>query len=440
MHPALITEIGSPISIHLNEWDTVGPDRESRLKGISFHGDTASQRIIASLGPRVGIREEYSGLHINSGSYVGRVDIGPLRIAIYPKLPVMPLTRLFRYAYGLRDLAVIHNTSTPIIRGGIEDLMVAMLYAEAAELLHRGLAQRYVSLEADLSSPRGQILVNRLICHGGVVEARLPCRYFERRANWLLNQVFLGGLHLASRVAQDVELKRRIHRLAAMFGDVEWRGSLSAEEIQQAGHGLTRLTEAYRPALTLIRLLQDSMGASLEKGAESIKTHGFLFDMNLFFQNLMARFLGDYLATKAITEQGNIRDLYFYPSGGNPKKRIPPKPRPDFALFSQGRLLAFLDAKYRDVWERGYSTDWLYQLSMYALASPNRTSVLLYASMSVDAADERVEVRAPVEWSAEGRATVIIRPVPLTSLASLLENKTTREAELRQLADSLVAV
>src|SRR5262249_42228615 len=160
-------------------------------------------------------------LEIESTSYVGRIDVGPLRIAIQPKLPAMPLSTLLRYAYGLRDVGMIHETHTPTTRYGLHDLLIFMLAAEVEELLHRGLARRYIALSQQLESPRGQIVFREIIRRGGIREARLPCRYFERRTNWQLNQVLRAGLGLASRMTEDRELRRRVRQLAGMFGDVE---------------------------------------------------------------------------------------------------------------------------------------------------------------------------------------------------------------------------
>ena len=178
---------------------------------------------------RLDIREGYDGLEITSTSFVGRVDVGPLRIAIMPKLPAMPLARLLRYAYGLRDITVIEETRAPTTRYGLHDLLIALLAAEVEELLHRGLARRYVPLSEKLESPRGRVLIEQVIRQGGVREARLPCRHFERQADWHLNQVLRAGVDDAAQMTEDRDLRRHTHQLSAMFGHVErWRDSTPA--------------------------------------------------------------------------------------------------------------------------------------------------------------------------------------------------------------------
>ncbi|MEP6621669.1 MAG: hypothetical protein ABJE47_20240 [bacterium] len=433
---------GAPqIVIELTEWDNVSPSDDSRLRGCSLAGDVQSRRLAEALRGRVDVREGHDGLEVGTTSFVGRVDVGPLRIAIAPKLPAMPLARLLRYAYGLRDVAAFEDTLSPTTRHGLHDLLIALLASEVEELLHRGLSRRYVARSEQLASPRGQILVDQVIRQGGVREARLPCRYVERRADWHLNQVLRAGLEGAALMTQDHDLRRRVHQLASMFGDVGRLASLCGGDIDRAEHELTRMTVASRPALTIIRLLHSAQGVEFDSTHPESRMPGFLFDMNTFFQRLLSRFLRDNLTGLHIMDELAIRNVFAYSRDENPKRRRPPAPRPDYALFDGKELCGFLDAKYRDIWDKGLPAAWLYQLSIYALASPRDVSALLYATMSTEASDERIEIR-PVSWSSRSPASVIVRPISLLYLASLLDPDQARNlaVERRRWANELVAL
>jgi 5-methylcytosine-specific restriction enzyme subunit McrC len=421
MAPTQLREVSPNLLVELTEWDQVGPAQDQRLRGHSLGDNMQARRLADALRGRVDIRERYDGIEIASTSYVGRVDVGPLRISIEPKLPTMPLARLLRYAYGLRDVTTIEETGSPTTRHGLHDLLIALLAAEVEELLHRGLARRYIPLSESLESPRGRILINEVIRQGGVREAKLPCRHFERHSDWHLNRVLRAGLGTAAQMAEDRDLRQHVHQLSAMFGDVECLPRLRHEDVDQAERGLTRLTTACRPALTIIGLLQDTLGVAFDSSQPLNRMPGFLFDMNTFFQRLLSRFLHDNLTTASITDDIPIRDLFSYAPDANPRKRKAPTPRPDYALFCDKKLKGFLDAKYRDIWDKGLPPEWLYQLSIYALASPSELSVLLYASMTEQARDERIEVHQPIAWSSKPSASVILRPVPLTYLAALLD-------------------
>ncbi len=431
----------APTLVELTEWAQVGPAQFPTLADRSLAENVLSQPLAEALRNRLDIRRSYHGLEITSTSFVGRVDVGRLRIGIRPKLPAMPLTRLLRYAYGLRDIATIEETHAPTSRHGLHDLLIAMLANEVEELLHRGPARRYVPITDHSDSPRGRILIDRVVRNGGVREARLPCRYFDRHANWHLNQTLLSGLDTAAQMTDDRDLRRRVHRLAAGFGEVERKTRLFKYDIDRAERGLTRLTAANAPALSIVRLLHGMLGLGFEPEDALNRTPGFLFDMNRFFQRLLSRFLHDNLIGARIEDEWAIRNIFVYATDANPRQRTAPAPRPDFALFRDNSLRGFLDAKYRDIWDRDFPAEWLYQLSMYALASPIRLSVMLYASMFAGARDEQIDVRSPMHGMPGGSASVILRPVPLLRLAELLAPDQTMSlaSERRRMAGELVA-
>lgn len=423
---------GGPETILLNEWDHIGPMDQPRLKATSLKDNSGAQRLAEALRARLDIREGYQGLEIVSTSFVGRIDVGPLRIAIKPKLAAGPLSSLVRYAYGLRDISTIDETRTPTAHFGFHDLLIAMLAEEVDELLHRGLTRRYSALSERMDSPRGQILFSEIVRRGGITEARLPCRHFERSVDWQLNRVLRAGLGAAALMTQDRELRRRMRRLADLFAEVAHLGRLAVEDIDRAERGLTRLTAANAAALTIIRLLKDMQGAVLESVEGVIRTPGFLFDMNKFFQKLLSRFLREN-AIFRIEDERAIGNVFNYSPDANPRHQSAPKPRPDYALFRQNEVCCFADAKYRDVWQKGLPAEWLYQLSIYALASPAQISILLYATTAKEARDEKIEIHQPVVWSNKGPAYVILRPVLLPKLAELLHpDRDQRLGQLRR--------
>lgn len=425
--------------VEMSEWDQVRPENDARLRGVSFARNTSAQQMVQALRNRVDIREGYEGLEIASTSFVGRVDVGSLRIAIGPKLPAMPLGILLRYAYGLRDVAALRETESPTKRHGFHELLIAMLVAEVEELAHRGLVRRYIPTVERLGSPRGRILVQELARDGGPVEARLPCRHFDRHINWRLNHVMRAGLEIAAEMTENRDLRRHALRITDSFAGVDHKDRLSEDDLARVERELTRQSASYAPALTIIRLLREMLGIAFGPAEAQSRMPGFLFDMNTFFQRLLSRFLHDNLPD-LVLDEWPIRDIFAFAADANPRRRRPPAPRPDFALFRKKKLVGFLDAKYRDIWDRGLPPEWLYQLSVYALASPTQVSVILYATTSTSARQERIEIRQPVQWSTEGPASVILRPVLLPRLAELLHPDTARKFnhERRRFAEELV--
>jgi 5-methylcytosine-specific restriction enzyme subunit McrC len=416
--PQLDTET-TPIT--LSEWDHVESVSRPQLMGTTLRSNPAAQKLSDEIRSQVDIREGYNGLEVSTTSFVGHIVVGPLRITINPKLPRLPLTALVCYAYGLRDLELFGKALTPTAQPGLHDILISLLAAEVEGLLHPGLPRRYVPLAEKLSSPRGRILVDKIASRGGIVDGTLPCSHFQRHANWMLNQVLRSGLELAGNMTEDRELHRRVRRLVDAFDTIDPKAKLKERDLDEVERGLSRLTATSKPALTIIRLLLGMQGTLLHALDYSHRTSGFLFDMNFFFQRLLSRFLRENLDDRWIKDEHATKGMFAYAPHGNPKGRSLPRPRPDFALFEGKDLIGVLDAKYRDVWEKGYPAAWLYQLSMYALGSPNQKSILLYATTSSGARDERINIRHPALLRGGSEASVIVRPVQLQTLATLLD-------------------
>src|SRR5207244_1909897 len=94
-----------------------------------------------------------------------------------------------------------------------------------------------------------------------------------------------------------------------------------------------------------------------------------LFDMNLFFQNLLGRYLRQHLPPDhQVIEQALISGMFSYAHEHNPKHCQSPTPRPDYCVRGPDGKSLLLDAKYRDLWEQKLPREMLYQLAIYALS------------------------------------------------------------------------
>jgi 5-methylcytosine-specific restriction enzyme subunit McrC len=384
------------------------------------------------------VTELRSGLLVRSFSYVGRVRLGDLEVTVVPKLDQSSLLNLLRYAYGFRKLKRLPEVSQSLGQSAFLDLLVYQLVLEVQEVHSRGLHRTYVRRGDWLTAPRGRIDTRRLAAEGGVMTAALPCIHYPRSVDTPLNRVLHAGLDLGRRVAGDLQLRRTATRLMAVLGEVVTPTPLTPAVLDRAGMALSRLTAAYGPAVNLTRLLYESQGVVLGDSGESVRLPGFLFDMNGFFQAILSRFLGDYLPEFAVHDEKRLRGVFQYAPGFNPANRRPPVPRPDFVVFRQGRPVALLDAKYRDLWERSLPRDMLYQLAIYATSHEIREATILYPTTTGGAAEARIEVRDPVYGKQIAR--VNLRPVSLARLEGLVTAGHTAAGQRagREFAEGLV--
>ncbi len=421
------------LHIRLREWESWAPQPGGDGWEVFLdEGGRARQtaRELTRQG-RLSVVETRRGLEVEAASHVGRIQLDDVTITVQPKLRGLPLWSLMRFAFDLRALHQYDDAAYEAEPDAFQDVVIARLADEAAELIARGLHRTYNTREEELTSPRGRIDFIAL-AHRTTPTAELPCRYHVRSEDCLVNQVLRAGLALGARLATDAELSVICRRLEAQLGEEVDLISLDGATFTRLVAAQSRLTRAYRPALELVHLLADSSGAGLEDeevGAGWLP--GFLFDMNHFFERLVSRFLHEALPGYTVTDQERIHGMMRYAQAHNPRGKRSPEPRPDFIVRRRGEVVAVLDAKYRDLWEQDLPRDMLYQLAIYALsreasdgaaAAPAvgtaSIAAILYPTLASGAREARIEIRDPVRG--RERAAVVLRPVDMNELSRLV--------------------
>lgn len=426
--------------IRLREWENATPDQNPELHGLSFKTNNQARQIARKLSESdvLHITEMRDGIAIRSTSHVGRIQLGDLQITIQPKLKLNVFLTLFRYAYNLRDLRIVSDTELTAEPDAFQDILIEQLAAEASELIARGLHRQYRRTDENLSVPKGRIDLHSIAKRGGMIEASIPVIHHPRSEDGLINQVLLSGLYFAVSLTGDLVLRSRLRRIAKIMEADVSRIELNLTTLRQLRRESSRLTSHYDSAITLIELLFRSTGITLEAADELVLLPGFLFDMNLFFERLLSRFFNDYLRGYTVNDQYRLSGMMTYLPDNNPRKRKAPTPRPDFVITEGRKVVAILDAKYRDLWEKSLPRDMLYQLAIYALSqSHNRKSVILYPSIDSDPKPQIIEIREPLYGA--NSAHITLRSINLPQISELLrlsDFKTHRQLET--LAEQLV--
>lgn len=413
--------------VRLAEWECLEPDGPGGkiLQSLDL-GDKRSRRQARELSQQgiLDVRELRTGLSVRTTSWVGRIRLGEIEVVILPKLAPNLLLGLLRYAYGLRDLRLLSHAEYQSGAILLHELLLLQLHAEVQELLERGLNRRYQAEAGWLASPRGRIDFPKLAVAGPLTEARLPCRCSTRSADQALNQALHGGLMIGSRMTTSTALAIKLSRLAGVMEQLVDPVPLTHQLLDEAWRSLNRLSRAYEPALKLVTMILAGSALSIE-GRGGMELPGFLFDMNRFFQALLARFLREHLEDWRVGEEQGLTDLMRYLPERNPRRRRAPRPRPDFTLTCPGSTPILLDAKYRDLWELPLHRDMLYQLAIYALSQGRgATATILYPSISTSAREAAIRISDPITGGARG--FVALQPVPLHELHAVV-NDTSRQ-------------
>jgi 5-methylcytosine-specific restriction enzyme subunit McrC len=266
---------------------------------------------------------------------------------------------------------------------------------------------------------------------GGTVTATLPCQHHPRIEDTLLNRGLMAGLRLAGAIASVVELRRESRRLAALMEEQVSSVRLDGITLDRATRQINRLTTAYAPAFSIIRLLVEAQGVVLEGQSTTTTLPGFLFDMNAFFQALLSRFLRENLPGYAVRDEHGLKGMMRYNARFNPKRRQSPTPRPDYVVTQQGVIRSILDAKYRDLWEKQLPREMLYQLVVYAISHRQQPqSSILYPTTDARAKEARIDITDPLFGRHIGQ--VCLRPVLLPLLEKMVTSKNSQARRERE--------
>ncbi len=415
----------SVVDVPLREWETAEPTGWPILAGRSLDGFKAERQLADRLtkSGRVEVLELARGLELRATSFVGHFSLGEITVTIHPKLTGSPFLNLLRYAYGLRHLSLYEPVGYASRKFTFQDLLIQQLAAEARELLARGVHRDYERRSSDLETPHGRIDFTRYVRVAQKAKAVLPCIEHPRVEDTLLNQVLLGGLLFAGRVATDVELRAQVKRLAKMLSSSVLVRRLDGAMIGEAWRAMDRRTTAYKAALVVIELLLRGKGVSLDGDTDNVRLPGFLFDMNRFFQALLSRFLRENLESFEVEDECRFKGLFQYDPEKNPQRRQAPIQKPDFVVRRDRKIVAVLDAKYRDLWELPLPREMLYQLALYALgqSGPRRRAAILYPTMEAAAREQGIVVQEPVGGMSQ--AEVVLRPVKLLEFDKLVRDR-----------------
>jgi 5-methylcytosine-specific restriction enzyme subunit McrC len=287
-----------------------------------------------------------------------------------------------------RDLQVREQEVTPLLaqRSDWFELLTRLFAADLHGLVRRGIDQSYVPVEETLPVMRGRWDIGRQLTRRPHVRHLFDVAYDEFSPNTLLNQVF--G-HVVGRLlarTQNLRTRRMLRDLRDWLSEVSDPEVITSSHLDRAAAGITRLNERFSPAFNLARMFLESEVLRLSAGPKD--AYAFVFDMNVLFEEFIARFISRYKRrilppewdTASFETQGRGNPLYL--AERLPKRERAFRLKPDLLLKrSSGETLLILDTKYKRPGMSGgqpSSPEDVYQMLAYATRLGCPRVVLLY--------------------------------------------------------------
>jgi 5-methylcytosine-specific restriction enzyme subunit McrC len=301
--------------------------------------------------------------------HIGAVTVGDLSIVIRPKLHIERVLFLISHAIGSPDVVW-----PPIDLGGRANLVEAIVPGfvhQVRTVLRRGLLQGYRPTDESLLTVRGRIRVADQMRRRLSFVPPVEVSYDEYTEDILPNRLLRAAVARLRRLPlRRPETRRALRSIDAALDNVtvvEYRRT----EVPIIRYD--RLSEHYRPAVELARLILASLSYELIRGGT--RTMGFLVDMNDIFEGFVINTLRDRL---------DLSDKTF-PRGAKGHRltldddtRIALKP--DLSWW-RGNTCRFVgDVKYKKTYDRAVPNADLYQVLAYAVATDLSGGLLVYAA------------------------------------------------------------
>ena len=181
------------------------------------------------------------------------------------------------------------------------------LCSKLADAVRQGLPQQYAERDDDLPALRGRLDVTRQFSTLAVSPQKLARRFDERSSDVALNQVMRATIGKLSRLAQAPDNQRTLRELSFAYADI---AEIPPGALRWDLTVLDRTSTRWRELVALVRLFLCDRHQQTSAGASD--GYALLFEMNVLFEEYVARLLGRALSGTdlRVTAQGATRTVF----------------------------------------------------------------------------------------------------------------------------------
>ncbi|MCY4318108.1 MAG: restriction endonuclease [Alphaproteobacteria bacterium] len=372
----------------VREWERIGYGAdETEIPEPYADQIAAAARASTFSGPGGEGVLEHGRKGLRARGVVGVVAARDCQLEILPKIEgageagvddaTLP-NRLIHMLAVARDIRIDPGSAAQLAwqHDTILELLIRLFCNKLADALRQGMPQQYTDREDDLPALRGRLDITRQFSVLAASPQMLACRFDERSPDTALNQVMKAATSKLSRLARAPDNQRALRELGFAYADISEvpPGVLRWDRIV-----LDRTNTRWCELLSLARLFLEDRHQQTSSG--SIDGYALLFEMNVLFEDYVARLLARALAADAglrVSAQGGHRDCLFEGETGRFRTR------PDLIIREGGKVAVIIDTKWKRLAarthdpKRGVSQGDVYQSMAYGRLYDCPNVVLLY--------------------------------------------------------------
>ena len=266
-------------------------------------------------------------------------------------------------------------------RDTLLEILIGLFARKLADAVRLGLPRRYVGQEDDLPALRGRLDATRQFTTLAASPQRLACRFDDLSFDIALNRIMKAVVAKLSRLSRAADNQRLLRELAFAYADVS---AVPSAALRFDDVVLDRTNARWRDLVELARLLLGNRFQTTSGGAA--QGHALLFEMNLLFEEYIARSLAKALvpAGLRVKRQGGRRFcLTEIVDEGEGKGRF--QTIPDILVQGpDGRTRLVIDTKWKRLGKRvddpkqGVAQADVYQMIAYGRLYECDALMLLY--------------------------------------------------------------
>ena len=259
-------------------------------------------------------------------------------------------------------------------RDTILELLIGLFCGKLADAVRQGMPRQYTDNEDDLPALRGRLDVIRQFSALAISPQKLACRFDALSPDIALNQVMRAAIGKLSRLARAPDNQRALRELGFAYADIS---EVSPSDLRWDLIVLDRTNTRWRELVSLARLFLSDRHQ--ETSAGLVDGYALLFEMNVLFEEYVARLMARALAGTdlSVSAQGGHRDCLFEGETGRFRTR------PDLIVRRGGRTVLIIDTKWKRITriddpKLGVSQADVYQVMAYGRLYECPHVVLLY--------------------------------------------------------------